>query len=75
MQERNKIIKSWNWHMGMHPHFRYQQDGAEAEKKGLWVVLGNKIEVRRIRPFINASLNCGKREESLVCISTDCTVA
>lgn len=36
--------------MGMHSHFRCQQGGAEALEKGLWVALGNKIEVRRIRP-------------------------
>lgn len=47
--------------MGMHPHFRCQQDGAEAQRKGLWVAVGNKIEVRRIRPFINASPNSRKR--------------
>lgn len=43
--------------MGVHPHSRCQQDGAETVKRSLWVALGNKIEVRRIRHSINASPN------------------
>lgn len=46
--------------MEMHLHLGVNKMVLKFKKKDLWVALGDKIDVRRIRPFINASPNSGK---------------